>query len=72
MVIISATLVAKNPELSSRLSAAGFLGAYFSDLICYSLNRFAGPKLLRQPVFARMIKRERIEKKSMIITSGTE
>ncbi|NOR79573.1 MAG: DedA family protein, partial [Methyloprofundus sp.] len=39
-----------------------YLGAYFSDLICYGLGRKFGPKLLEIRFFANMVSPERITK----------
>ena len=38
------------------------MGAYLSDLICYSLGRFLGPKLFEFRFFAKMVPQERIDK----------
>lgn len=45
MIILSATLAIKNPEYVYPLYIGVYLGAYCSDLICYSLGRFIGPKI---------------------------
>ena len=38
------------------------MGAYLSDLVCYSLGRFLGPKLFEIRFFANMVPPERIDK----------
>lgn len=62
MLFISASLAAKNPHMLANLFIAVYLGAYFSDLICYCLGRFVGPKLLHMKFFARMVRQEQIDK----------
>jgi membrane protein DedA with SNARE-associated domain len=62
MLFISGTLAAKNPHFLLELFLAVYLGAYFSDLICYSLGRFLGPKILHMKFFARMVRQNQIDK----------
>jgi len=62
MLFISAILASKNPEYLAHLFIGVYLGAYFSDLICYSLGRLVGPKLLEIRFFANMVPPERITK----------
>ncbi|MCP4911799.1 MAG: DedA family protein [Oligoflexia bacterium] len=63
MLFTSAILAAKNPEYTYLLFAGVFLGAYFSDLICYGfIGRYLGPKLFEIKFFANMVPPERIEK----------
>ena len=62
MLFISAILAAKHPEYLVHLFIGVYLGAYFSDLICYSLGRLVGPKLLEIRFFANMVPPERITK----------
>jgi membrane protein DedA with SNARE-associated domain len=62
MLFISAVLASRNPEYLPHLFIGVFMGAYLSDLICYSLGRFLGPKLFEIRFFARMVPQERIDK----------
>jgi len=62
MIFISALLASKNPDYLPHLFIGVYLGAYFSDLICYSLGRFLGPKLFEIRFFATMVPPERITK----------
>ncbi len=59
MLFISAILAKKNPELTVPLFFAVYLGAYFSDLICFSLGWFLGPKILKFKFFASIVTAER-------------
>ncbi|GFO75859.1 hypothetical protein BPLS_P3310 [Bathymodiolus platifrons methanotrophic gill symbiont] len=62
MIFISALLASKHPDYLPHLFIGVYLGAYFSDLICYSLGRFLGPKLFKIRFFANMVPPERITK----------
>ncbi len=62
MLFISALLASKNSEYLPHLFIAVYMGAYLSDLICYSLGRILGPKLFEIRFFANMVPPERIEK----------
>lgn len=62
MIIISSVLAVENPQLLPYLFIAVYLGAYFSDLICYGLGRKFGHRLWNIRVFAKMVKREKIVK----------
>ena len=62
MLFISAILASQNPEYLMQLFIGVYLGAYFSDLICYSLGRIIGPKLFEIRFFATMVPPERITK----------
>jgi len=62
MLFISAVLASKNVEHLPQLFIAVYMGAYLSDLICYSLGRIFGPKLFEIKFFANMVPPERIEK----------
>lgn len=62
MLFISALLASKHPEYLPQLFLGIYLGAYFSDLICYSLGRFLGPRLFEIRFFAKMVSSERIDK----------
>ena len=64
MLFISAILAANNPELMPRLFIAVFAGAYLSDLICYALGRYLGPKLWNIKFFANMVSKDKVEKMS--------
>lgn len=59
MLFISAILAQKNPELTLPLFFAVYLGAYFSDLICFSLGWFLGPKVLKIKFFSNIINADR-------------
>ena len=62
MLFIAAILASNNPDYLPHLFIGVYLGAYFSDLICYSLGRFFGPKLFEIRFFAKMVTAERITK----------
>lgn len=62
MLFISALLASNHPDYLPHLFLAIYLGAYFSDLICYSLGRFLGPRLFEIRFFARMVSAEQINK----------
>jgi membrane-associated protein len=63
MIFISAILASQNPDSSTPLFLGAFLGAYFSDLICYAfLGRYLGKKIFKISFFAKMVSQERIEK----------
>ncbi len=62
MLFISAILASSNPDYLPYLFAGVYMGAYLSDLICYSLGRFLGPKLFEIRFFANMVPPERIQK----------
>tara|TARA_R110002072_G_scaffold64203_1_gene159063 strand:- start:37453 stop:38049 length:597 start_codon:yes stop_codon:yes gene_type:complete len=63
MLFTSAIIAAKNPEYKYQLFAGVFLGAYFSDLICYGfMGRFLGPKIFQIKMFASMVSQEKIDK----------
>ncbi len=62
MLFVSALLAAKNPDHLVPLFVGVYLGAYFSDLICYGLGRFLGPKLFQINMFKNMVPQERIDK----------
>ncbi len=62
MIFISALLASKYPDYLPHLFIGVYLGAYFSDLICYCLGRFLGPKLFEIRFFANMVPPERITK----------
>ncbi len=62
MLFISGVLASHYPDHLIRLFSAVYLGAYFSDLICYMLGRKFGPKLFEIKFFANMVPPERIDK----------
>jgi membrane protein DedA with SNARE-associated domain len=62
MLFISAVLASNHPEYLPQLFTGVFLGAYFSDLICYTLGLKFGPKLFEIKFFANMVPPERIQK----------
>ena len=62
MIFISALLASNNPDYLPHLFIAVYLGAFFSDLISYSLGRFVGPKLFKIRFFAKMVSAERVTK----------
>lgn len=62
MIFISAVLASRFPEFLPRLFIGVYMGAYLSDLICYTLGRKLGPKLFEIKFFANMVPPERIQK----------
>ena len=62
MLFISGYLASHYPEQLTPLFIGVYLGAYFSDLICYWLGRLLGPKLFEIPFFAKMVSKEKIDK----------
>lgn len=62
MLFISAILASSHREYLPHLFIGVYMGAYLSDLICYSLGRFVGPKLFEIRFFAKMVPQERIDK----------
>ena len=62
MLFIAAILARSHGEYLPHLFIGVYLGAYFSDLISYSLGRFLGPKLFEIRFFATMVPPERIDK----------
>lgn len=62
MLFISALLAANNPEQTSILFAAIFFGAYFSDMICYGVGRFLGPKIWSNKFFASIASKDKVER----------
>lgn len=62
MIIFSAGLAATIvPENTYKLFIAVFLGAYLSDLVCYWLGRYFGPKLWNISWFSKSFDRKRID-----------
>ncbi len=62
MLFISAMLASSNSAYLPQLFIGVYMGAYLSDLICYSLGRILGPKLFELRFFANMVPPERIDK----------
>jgi membrane protein DedA with SNARE-associated domain len=62
MLFIAAILASSHPEYLIHLFLGVYLGAYFSDLICYGLGRKVGPKLFKIKFFAGMVPPERVAK----------
>ncbi len=62
MLFISGVLASHYPDYLSRLFIGVYMGAYLSDLICYTLGRKLGPKLFEIKFFANMVPPERIDK----------
>jgi len=62
MIFISAILASSNPQYLPHLFIGVYLGAYLSDLICFSLGWFLGPKLFQIKFFANMVPQHRIDK----------
>lgn len=63
MLLTSALLAIKNPDMKYELFAGVFLGAYLSDLLCYGfMGRFLGPKIFQIKFFSKMINQEKLDK----------
>ena len=62
MLFISGVLASHYPDHLTRLFIAVYMGAYLSDLICYTLGRKFGPKLFEIKFFTNMVPPERIDK----------
>ena len=62
MLFISAVLASSHGEYLPHLFIGVYMGAYLSDLICYALGRFFGPKLFEIRFFANMVPPDRIQK----------
>lgn len=62
MLLTSALIAQQRPDLVWQLFAGVFAGAYFSDLICYTLGRTLGPKLWQIKWFAKMVDREHVDR----------
>lgn len=62
MLFISAVLASSHEEFLPHLFIGVYMGAYLSDLICYALGRFLGPRLFEIRLFANMVPPERIIK----------
>ena len=64
MLFISALLAADSPDMLYPLFFSVYLGAYFSDLICYTLGRVLGPRIWKIKFFASIATTERVDKLS--------
>lgn len=65
MIFTCALLAAKNPDYFHQLVIGLFLGAYLSDIICYSvMGRYFGTKIRKYKMFKKMVTDEQIEKVS--------
>ena len=62
MLFISAVLASNYPDYLPHLFIGVFMGAYLSDLICYTLGFKLGPKLFEIDFFSNMVPPERIDK----------
>ena len=61
MLFISALIATKFPENFYLLFFGVYLGAYFSDLICYGLGRQLRPKIWNIKFFAKMVSPEKVD-----------
>jgi membrane-associated protein len=61
MLFISALIASKYPENFYLLFFGVYLGAYFSDLICYGLGRHFGPKIWKIKFFAKIVSPEKVD-----------
>jgi membrane-associated protein len=61
MLLITAILAFNNPDHLVPLFLAVYLGAYFSDIICYTLGRTLGPKLFKISFFKSMMSQKRMD-----------
>jgi len=68
MLFISGSLAQANPDLLWPLFIGVYMGAFFSDVICYWVGRLLGPKLWNIKFFAKMVSTERVEQLSGFYT----
>ncbi len=62
MLLTSALLAIKNPEMKYQLFTGVFLGAYISDIICYAfMGRYLGQKIFQIKFFSKMISDEKLD-----------
>ena len=62
MIMLGALLSARHPEIMPQVFVAIVLGAYTSDVICYSLmGRYLGTRLFRTKFFSRLLSPQKIE-----------
>ncbi len=60
--IISSSIAATTQGVNVYLTFIGcFFGAYFSDIIAFSIGKYAGNKLINYPFFQKMIPAEKID-----------
>ena len=62
MLFISALLAVDSPDMLVPLFLGVYLGAYFSDLICYTLGRVLGPRIWKIRFFASAATTKRVDK----------
>ena len=62
MLLITAILAFNNPDQAIPLFFGVYLGAYCSDIICYTLGRTLGPKLFKIKMFKSMMSQKRMHK----------
>ena len=62
MLFISALLAKNSPEHLPQLFLGVYMGAFISDLICYSIGRYLGPKMAHTKFFSNWVPDERINK----------
>jgi len=62
MLFISAVLASSYPDYLTRLFIGVYMGAYLSDLICFTLGLKLGPKLFEIKFFSKMVPPERIKR----------
>ena len=62
MIFVSAIMAAQLPDIWWHFFLAVYLGAFFSDIICFSLGRYLGPQMLKIKWFAGMMSPERMKK----------
>ncbi len=62
MLIASAMLAHKRPDLTYQLFIGVYLGAYLSDLICYGIGRKLGRHLWEVKFFAKMVSKDNVYK----------
>lgn len=60
LIFLCAILASKNPDYLYPLFFSVYMGAFFSDLICFFLGRYLGPKLWKIPLFAKMVSEEKV------------
>jgi len=61
MIFTAAVLAKKNPEYLPELFLGVYAGAFFSDLICYTLGRKLGHKLWEIKWFAKMVSKKKVD-----------
>lgn len=62
LLFISALLAVDSPEMLYPLFFGVYLGAYFSDLICYTLGRVLGPRIWKIKFLASMATADRVDR----------